>query len=204
MPEIATIKSRRLFFVAAPLCALLAVIGLFTLRRLLPIHRVFGVVYETSAFASNRARSNPSGIFLRKHLPRRVLQSPLFPSRYKEQPRYLELMGTQLQWSIGWTNTGWLYFWDVGIRPRVSVWEFAPCSETNLLSVSTLPTDFCGSSDPRRVEVFGESSTTNAIKVAVGQILFARRTDERRNIYVLKLKEQHGNKLVVDYCVTNP
>ena len=114
------------------------------------------------------------------------------------------MKGTQLEWSIGGTNTGWLYFRDVGVRQRALRWEFSPCSETNLLGVRELPADFYGSSDPRRVEVFGEESTRNAIKVAVGQILFARQIDKKSTIYVLKLKEQDGNKLIVDYCVTCP
>ncbi len=102
------------------------------------------------------------------------------------------------------TYAGWFYFSNVGAGPRIPRWEFAPCAETSLTSVTRVPTDFCDSSDPRRLGVFGNSSTTNAIRVSVGQILFARRTDETNRIYVLNLKEQHGNKLVVNYCVTTP
>jgi len=80
-------------------------------------------------------------------------------------------------------------------------WEFAPCAETNLMNVARVAVDFCGSTDPRRAEVFGNSSTTNAIEVEVGQILFARRTDQTNRIYILEFKEQHQNKLVVNYCV---
>lgn len=195
-------RNRRAFLLA--LVALLALVGLFSFRGLWPSHPRFGAVYEAAAFDLNEARNNSVGVFLRKHLPRRVVQSPHFPDRYKEQPRYLDLSGTQLEWSIGGTNTGWLYFWDVSVKTSASQWEFAPCSETNLLGVSELPGKFHGSSDPRRVEVFGDESTTNAIKVAVGQILFARRTDKKSTVYMLKLREQDRNKLVVDYCVTNP
>ncbi|HRY48856.1 MAG TPA: hypothetical protein P5186_12475 [Candidatus Paceibacterota bacterium] len=195
-------RNRRVFLLA--LVALLVLVGIISFRGLLPSHRRFGAIYEAAAFDLNEARYNSVGVFLRKQLPRHVVQSPLFPSRYKDQPRYLDLKGAQLEWSIGGTNTGWLYFWDVGVRPRALRWEFAPCSETNLLGVSELPADFYGSSDPRRVEVFGDESTTNAIKVAVGQILFARQTDKKSTIYMLKLREQDRNKLVVDYCVTNP
>jgi hypothetical protein len=182
--------------------ALLAIVGLFGFRRFFPSHPLYGAVYEAAAFDLNEARSDRIGVFLRAHLPRRIVQSPHFPSRYKDQPRYLDLKGARLEWSIGGPGTGWLYFWDVESRSRVSRWEFAPCSQTNLLGVSELPTDFCGSSEPRVGGFFGESSTTNAIQVAVGQILFARRTDERSTIYILKLKEQDGNRLIVDYCVT--
>lgn len=185
------------------LVALLMVAGLFSILCFLPSHSLFGGIYETSAFDLNEARSDPIGVFLRKHLPRRMVQSPNFPSRYKDQPKYFDLKGTQLEWSIGGTNTGWLYFHDPGIRPRVLAWEFAPSSETNLLSVRKLPTDFHGSSDPRREQVFG-ISTTNAINVTVGQVLFARRTDSTNTIYILKLVEQDQNKLVVNCCFATP
>jgi hypothetical protein len=192
----------RVFLLA--LVALFVLVGVFSFRGLLPSHPRFGAIYEATAFDLNEARDNPVGAFLRRHLPRRVVQSPYFPSRYKDQARYLDLKGTQLEWSIRGTNTGWLYFWDpVGVRPRASRWAFAPCSDTNLLDVSELPAQFYGSSDHHRIEVFGDS-TTNAIIVAVGQILFARQTDKESTIYMLKLKDQDRNKLVVDYCVTNP
>jgi len=97
----------------------------------------------------------------------------------------------------------WLNFWDVGTRRSVPVWEYAPCSETNLLRVSAVPSDFFGSSDARRAEVFGDTSSTNGIKVAAGQILFARRTGGS-TIYILKLKQQAENRLLVDYCVVSP
>jgi len=197
------IDQRRLVVVVTAVCALLLLIGLITPRGARPSHPVFGTVYETSAFDLNEARSDPIGIFLRKHLPRRIVQSPGFPSRFKDQPRFMDLNGVQLEWSIGGTNTGWLYFWDADTRRSVPVWEFAPCSETNLLRVSAVPSDFFGSSDVRRAEVFGDTSSTNGIKVAAGQILFARRTGGS-TIYILKLKQQAENRLLVDYCVVSP
>lgn len=197
------IRQRRLVFVVTAVGALLLLIGLITPRGARPSHPVFGTVYETSAFDLNEARSDPIGIFLRQHLPLRFVQSPGFPARFKDQPRYMDLKGVPLEWSIGGTNTGWLYFWDADTRRNVPVWEFAPCSETNLLSVSTLPAVFFGASDARRAEVFGDTSSTNGIKVAAGQILFARQTDGS-NIYILKLKQQDENRLLVDYCVVSP
>ena len=196
--------AKRLLFSLAGVVGLLVLIGLFCFRELLPSHPVFGAIYETSAYDLNEARSNSVGVFLRRYLPRRIVQSPHFPSRYKDQPRYLDLEGSPLEWSIGGTDTGWLYFWDPDVRPRLWTWEFSRCADTNLLDVSEFPTDFCGSTDPRRGEVFGETSTTNAIPVAAGQVLFARRTDEGGTIYILKLKEQDQNKLVVDYCIVSP
>lgn len=199
------IRKRRLFIMLLAFIVGLVATALLSLKAILPRHPRFGPIYEASAFDLNEARSNRIGIFLRKHLPRRVVQSPYFPSRYKDQPRYLDLKGTRLEWSIGGTNSGWLYFWDVDTRSGShSKWEFAPCSKTNLLSVTNLPDEFYGSLNPRIVEVFDDSSTTNAIKVSVGQILFARRTDETNRVYLLRLSEQDGNKLVAHYCVASP
>lgn len=192
---------RRLFLQLA-LVALFMLVGVFSFRWFLPSHPLYGAIYETSAFDLNEALSNPVGVFLRKHLPTRIVQSPSFPSRFKNQPKYMDLKGTPLEWSIGGTNTGWIYFWDPE-RLQVSAWEFAPSSETNLLSVQELPTKFYGSLDPRREQVFG-NSTTNAIKVTVGQVLFARQTDATNTIYILKLVEQDQNKLIVNCCVATP
>lgn len=181
-------------------CLVVVLIGL---RGFLPSHPRFGAIYETAAFDLNEARSDRLAKFLRNYLPRRVVQSPHFPARFKDQPRYLQVGLNQMEWSIGGTTTGWLYFWGVD-RNNGSVpgrWELAPCTQTNLLKVTDVPAEFISATHPRRTEVFGESSTTNAIKVTVGQILFARRTDETNRIYVLKLAEQNQNKLVVHYCV---
>jgi len=203
-------NSKRLFWKRRALLVLLtqficlAVVVLVRLRSYMPTHPQFGAIHEATALDLNEARSDRLALFIRGHLPQRVVQSPNFPSRFKYQPRYLHLGRQQFEWSIGGTNTGWLYFW--GIDPnRGNVpgkWELAPCSETNLMNVTSVPAEFYGSTDPRRTKVFGENSTTNAIKVTVGQILFVRRTDETNCIYVLKLKEQNQNKLVVHYCVT--
>src|SRR5207244_1523710 len=110
------------------------------------------------------------GVFLRTHLPRRVVESPYFPARFKYQPRYLDLKGTKLEWSIAGTNTGWLYFFG---RPDqvlgTNRWEFAPCAEVDLMNLSKIPHVYYGSSDPGKVEAFGDRSSANAIKVTVGQ-----------------------------------
>ena len=198
------LKKRRLLAARVTLFGCLVVVVLLGLKIFFPTSPHFGGIYEATAFDLNEARSDRLAAFLRDHLPRRIVQSPHFPSRFKAQPRYLHLGNTQLEWSIGGTNTGWLYFWGIGPNRALTKgkWEFAPCAETNLMNVVRVPVVFYGFSDPRRAEVFGESSTPNAIKVSVGQILFARRTDETNRIYILKLKEQRRNKLVVHYCVT--
>jgi hypothetical protein len=177
------------------------VLALYLYPRLLPSHPTFGAVYETVAVDLTEARQKKIGLFLRKHLPLRVLQSPYFPERYKDQPRYLNLLGNELEWSIGDATTGWLYFWDVKKLPRVSRWEFAPCSETNLFNVTSVPNEFYGPTNPGVTQAFIPGSSTNAIKVEMGQILFARLKEQQERIYILRLKEQNQNKLVVDYCV---
>ena len=171
--------------------------------RGLPTHPQFGSIYQTSAYDLNEARSNPVGAFLRSHLPRRIVQSPRFPDRYKDQPGYLDLAGHALEWSIRGTNTGWLYFWEAG-GGKQSAWEFAPCAETNLLSVHGVATQFFGPTNPQTKEVFGDRSTTNAIPVSVGQVLFARRKGGVEAVYVVQLEEQRENRLIVNYFVAMP
>ena len=91
----------------------------------LNLHRNF---FQVVAYDINEARNNRLGTFLREHLPSHVVQSPHFP--FKEKPRYLDLKGTQLEWSIGTVNSGWLYFWEAGSGKSGSIWEFAPSSAT--------------------------------------------------------------------------
>ncbi len=198
-------KRRRLPFVFAGLVGCLALIFLLCSKIFFPTHPQFGAIYEATAFDLNEARSDRLAVFLRRNLPDRIVRSPYFPACFKDQPRYLRIGNTQLEWSMGGTNTGWLYFW--GLTPNRGLvkekWEFAPCAETDFLKVTKSPVRFCGANDPLRSQVFGANSTTNAIQVVVGQILFARRTDATNRIYVIKFKAQRMNKLVVQYCETN-
>jgi hypothetical protein len=171
-----------------------------------PTHPKFGPIRETTAYDLNEARANRLGIFLREHLPNKIVQSPHFPETFKDQPRYLEFGDWQFEWSIGGTNAGWFYFWGIdenrGCIPEK--WEFAPCPETDLMAVRAAPTVFYPATSPDRAKVFGDTSSTNAIKVTAGQILFVRRTDETNQIFVAKLWEQDQNKLVVRYCIIRP
>ncbi len=195
-------EARRLAVVIT-IAAIFAATGLFTRCDSLPRHPQFGAVYQTVAFDQDAVLAEPVGGFLRKHLPTRVVLSAYFPSRFKAEPKCLDLRGAQLEWSVGGTNNGWLYFQNA-VAKRTARWEFAPCSETNLLGVSRVPKVFCGPSDSRRIELFGSNSTTRAIQVAHGQILFARQTDGGNRTFILKLKEQAENKLYVDYCLIDP
>jgi hypothetical protein len=197
--------NRRRLLACLTLLICLAAAVIFILRIYFPTHSKFGGIYEATAFDLNEAHSDRLAVFLRDHLPARVVLSPHFPTRFKEQPRFLHLKHTQMEWSIGGTNTGWLYFHGLSRNSRKTVpgkWEFAPCNETNFMNVTRVPAEFIGATNPRRATMFGESSSTNAIAVSVGQVLFARRTDETNSIYILKLTEQNQNKLVVHYCVT--
>jgi hypothetical protein len=200
-----TNKQGRYFFLAVLLVGFVVIVW-FGLKKLLPSHPKFGPIYETAAFDVNEAATNSIAVFLRTHLPRRLVQSQMFPSRWKDQPDYLDLNGNHLEWSIGGAETGWLYFWDPepAARHRISLWEFATCPERNFLSVTNIPAVFHSGADPRRVEIFGATSTPEAIPVFVTQILFARRTGETNCVYVLKLAAQDGNKLTVRYCIVNP
>jgi len=192
-----------LLFLSLFVC--LALLVLFNLDNSIGTHPEFGKIYETTAFDLNAGRSNPVGQFLRRHLPPRILRSRHFPAYFKDQPKFLELKEVPLEWSIGGTNTGWLYFWGGLRRPKtISRWEFAPSTFTNLYTVTatSLPAQFYSATDSNVPRAFGGNSNTNAIYVAQGQIVFARRTDATNKVYVLKLENQQGNSLLVHYCVT--
>jgi len=80
-------------------------------------------------------------------------------------------------------------------------WEFAPCAETNLLQVTKLPSAYYGSSDPRRDEIFGSTSSTNSFNIAVGQILFARWIQDTNRVFILRVKAKNGAQVLINYCV---
>jgi len=183
--------------------ALLVLVGFWLY---FPTHPKFGAIYETRAYDLNEARANRVGVFLRKHLPDKIIRSPHFPEAFKDQPRYLKFGEWQFEWSIGGPDSGWFYFWGVdanrGCIP--GKWEFAPCPETDLLAVTSAPPVFYAAASPDRARVFGDTSSTNAINVTAGQILFLRRTDDTNQIFVAKLWAQDQNKLVVRYCIIQP
>src|SRR5438046_715371 len=80
-------KRRRLLVLLTLLICLVVV--LVGLRSYSPTHPQFGAIYEATAFDLNEARSDRLAVFLWGHLPQRVVRSPNFPSRFKDQPRYL-------------------------------------------------------------------------------------------------------------------
>ena len=68
-------------------------------------------------------------------------------------------------------------------------WEFAPSFATNLLGLTTasLPTYFYGPNDTNLQKVFGLRSTTNALHVEEGQVLFARHAEKPSCVFALQL-----------------
>src|ERR1035438_5028679 len=97
-------KKRRVSLVLLALATCLGAAVFLGVRSFLPTHPLFGAIYQATAFDVSEARFNRLGVFLRKHLPRRVVHSPYFPSRFKNQPRYLRVGDSQLEWSIGGTG----------------------------------------------------------------------------------------------------
>jgi hypothetical protein len=88
-------EARRLAVVIT-IAAIFAATGLFTRCDSLPRHPQFGAVYQTVAFDQDAVLAEPVGGFLRKHLPTRVVLSAYFPSRFKAEPKCLDLRGAQL------------------------------------------------------------------------------------------------------------
>jgi hypothetical protein len=196
-------KKRRLRLVLLGLAFCVLVVGLVGYRICFPSHPQFGAIYQVQAAELNNLDAKtPLARYLRAHLPKRVLESPVFPARYRDEAKYVDLGGAQLYWSAG-PNGGWLYFWGRahGGGLEMDKWEFAPCTETNLMQVAKIPSTFFGSSDPLREEVFGKTSSTNAFNVAVGQIVFARWTQDTNRVFIFKVKAKNGAKVLIDYCV---
>ena len=181
------------------LCFVLLVTSLFLLDFYNSRHPHFGRIYHTSAHDLNVARSNPLATSLSRTLPRAVVQSSLYPDRLKDQPKYMRIGSHQLEWSIGGTHTGWLYFWNVDEMPkRRYPWEFAETTQTNFLTLrpSNIPANF---KTPFNLPT--NAPSTNAINVQTGAIIFARHADVANTTYILHLQKQQNDKLAVQYCV---
>ena len=168
-------------------------------------HPAFGPIRATLAADLNSALSDPVGKILRRLLPAAVVAAPAFPHRFKDQPRYLQIEGHRMEWSIGSATTGWLYFHAPATWPSRPEWEFAPSKETNLLQIGLrdLPQRFYGQNASNLALLFGLNSNTNALNVREGQVLFARQVGETNRISILQLARQDGNQLLVHYCSTS-
>lgn len=170
-----------------------------------PSHPRFGpIYYVTARELDNQPGRSGFAEFLRKNLPRRVVQSRFFPQQYKNDlARFVDLGDAQLYWSVGGTNSGWLYFWGADPRGGIALdkWEFAPSAETDLNRVFEFPTTFYSSTNLQLTNVFRESASTNAIKVTDGQIVFARWLAEPKLRFVFRFGERFDDKVKVTYCI---
>src|SRR5688500_9395355 len=185
------------------LCFILLATRLLLLDFYNSRHPHLGRIYHTSAYDLNVARSNPFAGFLSRTLPRSILQSSLYPDRLKDQPKYLSVGNHQLEWSIGGTHSGWLYFWNVdGMTKRRYPWEFAETTETIFLALraANIPTTF-----KTPFNLPANTSSTNAIPFPSGAVIFARHIDQPNTTYILPLTKQQNDQLAVEYCIiTNP
>ncbi len=199
-------NTRKFRWVLPVLFAGVLVAAWFGWKSLLPRHPSFGAIHETQAADFDDWANHPIKAFLRDHLSKVIGRTSFYRKYLGRAPRYFELGGDELEWSIGGSQTGWIYFWgpEFNYNKANAPWEFARCKETNFMAVTNVPFVFHGFADPHLGEVFGGSSTTNAIPVWVGEILFVRKQGEPDCVYVLKLEKQDRNKLLVHYCVTKP
>ena len=194
-------RTRRWFWLGLLFCVLL--VGLACYRLWFPTHPRFGPIHRVQATElDNKSANTPLAKYLRAHLPRRILESRIVPARYRDEARYIDFGGAQLYWSEG-PRGGWIYFWGKadGGGLAMDKWEFAPSTDTNLLRVTDIPSTFYSSSHPRRSEVFGDTSSTNAFNVAVGQILFARWIADTNRVFIFRIEERDGAKALIDYCI---
>jgi len=119
------------------------------------------------------------------------------------QRTYLRVGSAQLEWSLNSTGqkTGWVYF----NKPESNdaIWEFAPCSRTNLHDVvaQDLRVEFIRKGDTRVESLFRPrqplgpgSSATTAILVREGDIVLARLIRSPAAVYAVKFTEQGGTQ----------
>jgi len=79
-------QRRRLILLGLAFAMLLA--GVVGYRICFPTHPQFGAIYEVRAVELNNPRaSTPLARYLRQHLPRRVVESRYFPSRFRDEAR---------------------------------------------------------------------------------------------------------------------
>lgn len=123
----------------------------------------------------------------------------------RQSIRSLEFPQGKLEWSHSAPGeSGYFYFRGPGNDPR---WEFAATDETVIQEFHGKPlrANFYGSNSPSRDRRLG-SSSSNSIKVRVGQIVLARTTEKPQSILIIKLVEQSADeeKLTINYAVIGP
>ena len=114
---------------------------------------------------------------------------------------FLDLDGLLMEWSYASPESGYLYFY----RPRSNqpVWSFAHAAVSDLaaLTVPDLDAEFLGVASARGPTEFGAAWGSRAIRVAPGDILLARHSEQPERPYVLRIDGQEGPRLRVSYVV---
>ena len=179
-------------------------------------HPEFGRIYGTEMVESNADDSWQSGWEKKEAAVRSVLhlrQRPTPPQRG------MQIGTARLGWSLG----GHIYMSNPDSNDPL--WEFALSSRKNLREVTRedLRCEFYGVSDPRGTNVFGPPYSGrfmrpawegHAIRVADGQVFFARLVTNRSTLYAIQLGEwrystnangAHIGRIRAEYIVvTNP
>lgn len=103
----------------------------------------------------------------------------------------------KLEWSLG----GYLYFYDSHQPSLPPVWEFAPCARKELSEVTSedLRCDYYGAGNLNGTNVFGKRWGKRAITVKAGEIVLARLVKSPGMIYPIKVQEQTGDKVRVEF-----
>jgi hypothetical protein len=169
-------------------------------------HLEFGAIYQTMAADLNAARDSRAGQLLRRFLPSSIVASRYFPERFRMEPRFMDVDGHPMEWSLDGPQSGWLYFHDLEGSSAINAWRFAPSPATSLqeMTVRNIPHRFHGANDPNMATIFGGGSSSNAISISVGQTLFAQRIENTNVVYVLRAKAQAGDCVTFEYCVFKP
>jgi hypothetical protein len=160
----------------------LQVLPAFADEPLPPVHALFGTAHKTV------------GLDISPAVP------PFSPIH-----RNLVVGQTKLQWS-GADRYGHGYVQFCAPGPPLPLWEFAPCSKTNLaeLAPEDLATQFISFSNrTNRSAVcpaaFGTNWLRNAIRVSQGQIILARLADDETKVYALEFARQSLTNAIVFY-----
>jgi hypothetical protein len=174
-------KRTRLFATLAlaglALAAIIVVIAVLSPAGRMGRHREFGAIYETMAkevgVDLDTERDSRAGQLLRRLLPSSVVASRFFPQRFRMKPCFMDVDGHPMEWSLGDSQSGRLYFHDPEGSKANATWRFAPSPATNLQAVTVrdIPHRFYDSNNPI-VAIFGGDSDRNAISISVGQTVF--------------------------------
>ena len=127
------------------------------------------------------------------------IQSTKMDARIQEM---LDIDGTSMEWSMWKPKAGWLYF---SARSNQPIWTFAACTKVDLKEIegADLQGDFVQKGENEKIQSIFDpenesesdrdsSRDMNAIPVRENQIILAKRIDEPKIIYALRLTDQSG------------